>query len=129
MQLLATNSSVTNISATENTSTIEGYMQDFVDSYNNLILNINALNTAGSSLETSGALVSDSTVTRILRTLRAYSSTSITGYEGGPYTMSLLGVATQRDGTLTFNKNTFKNTVAANTNILNAFGNVILNLD
>ena len=121
LQLLATNSSVTNISATENTSTIEGYMQDFVDSYNNLILNINALNTAGSSLETSGALVSDSTVTRILRTLRAYSSTSITGYEGGPYTMSLLGVATQRDGTLTFNKNTFKNTVAANTNILNAF--------
>ena len=121
LQLLATNSSVTNISATENTSTIEGYMQDFVDSYNNLILNINALNTAGSSLDTSGALVSDSTVTRILRTLRAYSSTSITGYEGGPYTMSLLGVATQRDGTLTFNKNTFKNTVAANTNILNAF--------
>ena len=121
LQLLATNSSVTNISATENTSTIEGYMQDFVDSYNNLILNINALNTPGSSLETSGALVSDSTVTRILRTLRAYSSTSITGYEGGPYTMSLLGVATQRDGTLTFNKNTFKNTVAANTNILNAF--------
>ena len=121
LQLLATNSSVTNISATENTSTIEGYMQDFVDSYNNLILNINALNTAGASLETSGPLVSDSTVTRILRTLRTYSSTSITGYEGGPYTMSLLGVATQRDGTLTFNKNTFKNTVAANTNILNAF--------
>ena len=121
LQLLATNSSVTNIFATENTSTIEGYMQDFVDSYNNLILNINALNTPGSSLETSGTLVSDSTVTRILRTLRAYSSTSITGYEGGPYTMSLLGVATQRDGTLTFNKNTFKNTVAANTNILNAF--------
>ena len=121
LQLLATNSSVTNISATENTSTIEGYIQDFVDSYNNLILNINALNTAGSSLETSGPLVSDSTVTRILRTLRTYSSTSITGYEGGPYTMSLLGVATQRDGTLTFNKDTFKNTIAANTNIINAF--------
>ncbi len=121
LQLLATNSSVTNISATENTSTIEGYIQDFVDSYNNLILNINALYTPGSSLETSGTLVSDSTITRILRTLRAYSSTSITGYEGGPYTMSLLGVATQRDGTLTFNKNTFKNTVAANTNIINAF--------
>ena len=129
LQLLATNSSAITISATENTSTLEGHMENFVESYNNLILNINELSTAGTSLNTSGPLVSDSTLTRILRSLRAFSSTSITGYKGGPYTMSLLGVATQRDGTLSFNKNTFKNTIASNTNIINAFFNDTLSTD
>ncbi len=121
LQLLATNSSAITISATENTSTLEGYMQEYVDAYNNLYINATGLSTAGTSLETSGPLTSDSTVQRILRTLRAFSSTSITGYKGGPYTMSLLGIATQRDGTLTFNKSTFKNTIEANSNIINAF--------
>ncbi len=129
LQLLATNSSAITIAATENTSTLEGHMENFVESYNNLILNINELSTAGTSLNTSGPLVSDSTLTRILRSLRAFSSTSITGYKGGPYTMSLLGVATQRDGTLSFNKNTFKNTIASNTNIINAFFNDTLSTD
>ena len=35
--------------------------------------------------------------------------------------MSLLGVSTNRDGTVAFNKNTFKNTIASNSNIVNAF--------
>ena len=129
LQLLTTNSSAINISATENTTTLQGYMQDFVDSYNNLILNINSLSAASSTINTSGPLVSDSTTTRILRTLRGFTSKSITGYEGGPYTMSLLGVATERDGTLTFNTNTFRNTVAANTNVINAFFTDSLNTD
>ena len=33
LQLLATNSSAINISATENTTTLQGYMQEFVESY------------------------------------------------------------------------------------------------
>ena len=121
LQLLATNSSAITISALENTTTLEGYMQDFVDSYNTLYSTISGLTQASSGLDTSGVLVSDSTATRIIRELRAFSTTSITGYKGGPYSMSLLGISTQRDGLLSFNRNTFKNTIDRNSNIINAF--------
>ena len=121
LQLLATNSSAITISALENTTTLEGYMQDFVDSYNTLYSTISGLTQANSDLDTSGVLVSDSTATRILRELRAFSTTSITGYKGGPYSMSLLGISTQRDGLLSFNRNTFANTIDRNSNIINAF--------
>lgn len=121
LQLLATNSNAITISALENTTTLEGYMQDFVDSYNTLYSTIRGLTQANSGLDTSGVLVSDSTATRIIRELRAFSTTSITGYKGGPYSMSLLGISTQRDGLLSFNRNTFKNTIDRNSNIINAF--------
>ena len=75
-----------------------------------------------------GTASDDSTATRIIRELRAFSTTSITGYKGGPTirtnssTMySLLGISTQRDGLLSFNRNTFKNTIDRNSNIINAF--------
>ena len=96
-------------------------MQQFVDSYNNTYINLQALSAAGPSMDTSGPLVSDTTITRIQRTLRQFSSTSITGYEGGTYSMSLLGVKTNRDGTLAFNKNTFQNTLSVNSNVVTAF--------
>ena len=121
LELLATNSSSINISATENTSTLEGYIQDFVNSYNSLYINVDALSATGNSLSTSGPLVSDATVSRIQRTLRNFSTQSITGYEGGPYSASLLGISTQRDGTLSFNTTTFKNTLEVNSNIITAF--------
>lgn len=35
--------------------------------------------------------------------------------------MSLLGISTQRDGLLSFNRNTFANTIDRNSNIINAF--------
>ncbi len=121
LQLLATNSSAINISANENTQLLETYMEEFVLAYNNAYLSVQALSAAGASLETSGPLVSDQTLTRIQRTLRSYTTTSITGYKGGTYSMSLLGVKTNRDGSVAFNKNTFRNTISINSNIVNAF--------
>ncbi len=121
LQLLTTNSSPITISASENTTELEGYLQQFVDSYNNTYVNLQALSAAGPSMDTSGPLVSDTTITRIQRTLRQFSSTSITGYEGGTYSMSLLGVKTNRDGTLAFNKNTFQNILSVNSNVVTAF--------
>ena len=72
LQLLATNSSAITISALENTTTLEGYMQDFVDSYNTLYSLIRGLTQANTGIDTSGVLVSDSTATRIIRELRAF---------------------------------------------------------
>lgn len=120
LNLLSTNSSAITISATENSGTIESLVEDFVDAYNTLYVNATALSAPGQTGDTSGPLASDSTVFRILRGLRELSTTSITGYKGGPYTLSLLGVQTQRDGSLFLRKDTLKNTLAANSNIINA---------
>ena len=43
--------------------------------------------------------------------------------------MSLLGMTSQRDGTITFNKNTFKNTITANSNVVNSFFTDVLSTD
>ena len=55
--------------------------------------------------ESEGPLAGDSLARSIQRELRSFSTKSISGYEGGPYSMSLLGVQTNRDGTLAFNTN------------------------
>ena len=83
-------------------------------------MNATALSQPGYTGDTSGPLASDSSVFRILRGLRELSTTSITGYKGGPYSVSLLGVQTQRDGTLFLRKDTLKNTLSVNSNIINA---------
>ena len=57
----------------------------------------------------SGPLSGDSLAEDSKRS-RSYSSTSITGYEDGPYTLSLLGVQTNKDGTLGLNSATLKST-------------------
>ena len=54
--------------------------------------------------ENDGALIGDSTLREIRSELREMSSTAIKGYEGGPYYLSYLGVSTNRDGTLAFDK-------------------------
>ena len=73
-------------------------------------------NTGGEA----GPLSGDSLARRIQRELRNYTSQSIKGYEDGPYTLSLLGVQTNRDGTLGINTNTLKNTFEKNPKVVDA---------
>ena len=128
LQLLATNSSAINISATENTSTIEGYMQEFADAYNNVYLNIEALSGAGADLSSSGPLVNGiQHIRRIQRTLnlvlKVYQDTR------EDHIQCLFRYNNSRDGTVTFNKNTFKNTIKANSNVVNSFFTDVLSTD
>ena len=57
-------------------------------------------NASFSGDESEGPLSGDSLARSIQRDLRNFSTKSISGYEGGPYSMSLLGVQTNRDGTI-----------------------------
>lgn len=121
LELNATNSSAVTLSSTLNLSSIEKLTEDYVTAYNALYENITTMSDSGyNSLDTMGPLAGDSLVNRLQRTLREYSNTSIEGYEGGPYSLALLGIMTNRDGTLSLNKTTFKNTYQANSNIINA---------
>ena len=120
LKLQATSSSAVNISSSQNLSTIEGLLNDFITSYNTIYGGITALSAAGNSVASSGPLSGDSLARQIQRELRGYTSDSIVGYEGGPYSLSLLGIQTQRDGTLAINAATLKNTFEKQPKVIDA---------
>ena len=120
LNLLTTNSSAVNISSSQNLSTIEGLLNNFIDSYNLIYGGIQAMSMGSADGQGSGPLSGDSLARQIQRKLREFSSKSISGYEDGPYTLSLLGVQTQRDGTLALNPTTLKNTFEAQPKIVDA---------
>ncbi len=120
LNLLTTNSSAIKISSSQNLSTIENLLNDFVDSYNVIYAGITAMSMQSTTGGESGPLSGDSLARRIQRDLRNYTSTSIKGYEDGPYTLSLLGIQTNRDGTLGLNTNTLKNTFEKNPKVIDA---------
>ncbi len=109
LNLLTTSSSAVKISSAQNLSTIEGLLNDFISSYNLIYGGIQSMSMGSANGEGAGPLSGDSLARQIQRDLRSFSSTSIAGYESGPYTLSLLGVQTQRDGTLALNPTTLKN--------------------
>ncbi|MBV69504.1 MAG: hypothetical protein CMJ08_06860 [Pelagibacterales bacterium] len=120
LNLLTTNSSAIKISSSQNLSTIENLLKDFIDSYNVIYAGISAMSMQSNTGEEAGPLSGDSLARRIQRELRNYTSQSIKGYEDGPYTLSLLGVQTNRDGTLGINTNTLKNTFEKNPKVVDA---------
>ena len=120
LKLNSTNSSAVNISSSQNLSTIEGLLNDFVTSYNAVYGGISALSVPGNSSASSGPLSGDSLARQIQRELRSYSSNPIVGYEGGPYTLSLLGIQTQRDGSLALNKSILENTFEKQPKVIDA---------
>lgn len=121
LELEATSSSAISISSSQNLSSIEGLLNDFVDKFNTLYLNITTLTTvAVSNRENMGPLAGDSLARSIQSTLRSFSTKSISGYEGGPYTLSLLGVETNRDGTMALNPAILKSSFERNPIIVDA---------
>ena len=121
LELETTSSSSVNISSTQNLDNISSLLSSFVDSYNNIYLNISNMTTQSfSSDESAGPLAGDSLARSIQRDLRNYSTKSISGYEGGPYSLSLLGIQTNRDGTIALNTNVLKNSFEAQPKIVDA---------
>ena len=119
LDLLSTNSNAIKISSSQNLTTIENLLNDFISSYNTIYAGITAM-----SMRNTGrgvrSFIRRLFARRIQRDLRNYTSQSIKGYEDGPYTLSLLGVKTNRDGTLGLNTATLKNTFEKNPKVVDA---------
>jgi len=121
LELEATSSSAINISSTQNLSNITTLLNSFTDAYNAIYSNISDMTSAAfTDTESTGPLAGDSLARSIQRELRSFSTKSISGYEGGPYSLSLLGIQTNRDGTLALNTNLLKNSFEANPKIIDA---------
>ena len=121
LELEATSSSAINISSTQNLDNITALLSNFIDAYNAIYSNITEMSGAAfSEDESTGPLAGDSLARSIQRELRSYTTKSLSGYEGGPYSMSLLGVQTNRDGSLTLNTSVLKNSFAVAPKIVDA---------
>lgn len=121
LELEATSSSAINISSTQNLDNITSLLSNFIDAYNAIYTNITEMSGAAfSEDESTGPLAGDSLARSIQRELRSYTTKSLSGYEGGPYSMSLLGVQTNRDGSLTLNTSVLKNSFAVAPKIVDA---------
>ena len=69
---------------------------------------------------TAGALAGDFGANKILDELRSVTTQPIDGYGSNSYYLANLGVATQRDGTLTLDVAKFESAIAADPDIVNA---------
>ena len=105
LDLKKTSSSAVRISSSVDLDGVSDLMRGYVDTYNQVMLNLTAMGANDPiDNENDGALIGDSTLREIKEELREMSSTAIKGYEGGPYYLSYLGVSTERDGSLSFDK-------------------------
>ena len=105
LDLKKTTSSAVRISSSVDLDGVSDLLTGYVDTYNQVMLNLTAMGANDPvDPENDGVLIGDSTLREIRSELREMSSTAIKGYEGGPYYLSYLGVSTNRDGTLAFDK-------------------------
>ena len=105
LDLKKTTSSAVRISSSVDLDGVSDLLTGYVDTYNQVMLNLTAMGANDPvDPENDGVLIGDSTLREIKSELREMSSTAIKGYEGGPYYLSYLGVSTNRDGTLAFDK-------------------------
>lgn len=84
---------------TEPTTTMRDLMVEFVDAYNTLMKGLNAASAKGADASSAGVLNGESAIRDMKRQLSQMTSTALAA--SGTYTtLSSIGVATNRDGTL-----------------------------
>jgi len=88
------------LTVSNDTATVKKNINKFVAEFNSLVGTINALTGYNAAAETSGPLAGDGTIRRIESQLRSIISSAVPGLEDGINSLSQLGIATQKDGTL-----------------------------
>ncbi len=105
LDLKKTSGTAIRVSSEVDLSSVQTLVEGYVGTYNEVMESLKAMGANDEvDPENDGALIGDSTLREIMRELREMSSTAIGGYDGGPYYLSYLGVATERDGSLSFDR-------------------------
>jgi flagellar hook-associated protein 2 len=108
-----------NLTLTPNTGAIETAVDSFVSAYNTLITDVNSQFAYSSATGTAGPLETDSVIQGFQQGL--LDSTNYSAASGTLQTLASLGVATNRDGTLTVNTVTLANAVANTPSAVQSF--------
>ena len=100
------------LASTEPTTTMRDLMVEFVDAYNTLMKALNTSTSTGADSASSGVLNGEASIRDMKRQLSQMTSTALTS--SGTYrTLSDIGVATNRDGTLKLDTDVLDKAIAA----------------
>lgn len=100
------------LASTEPTTTMRDLMVEFVDAYNTLLKGLNAATATGADSSSSGVLNGDASIRDMRRQLATMTSTQLSA-TGSYKTLTDLGVATNRDGTLKLDTEILDKAIAA----------------
>ncbi|MES2259167.1 MAG: flagellar filament capping protein FliD [Pseudomonadota bacterium] len=103
------------LTVAKDTSTLTNSVNGFVKAYNDLSAQIKSLNGYDPETKTGGELLGDSTVQTLQSQLRKQLTSSITGLQGSKLTsLSQVGIAFQKDGTLTLDSSKLQKAISNN---------------
>ncbi len=122
LNLLGTTSSTNPVSLTlaPDSDAIEQAVSTFVSAYNTLITDVNAQFAYNSTTQTAGPLQSDSTIQSFQSDLLSAADYS-TGSDSTLQSLTLLGITTNEDGTLSLDTSTLDNAVTNNYSAVQTF--------
>lgn len=100
------------LASTEPTTSLRDLMVEFVNAYNTLLKGLNAATSTGADSSSAGVLNGEASIRDMRRQLSAMTSTALSA-TGAYKTLSDIGVATNRDGTLKLNTDTLDKAIAA----------------
>ncbi|HKY81541.1 MAG TPA: flagellar filament capping protein FliD [Sphingobium sp.] len=100
------------LATTEPTTSMRDLMVEFVDAYNTLMKALNTATAGGSSSSSAGVLNGDSAIRDMKRQLSQMTSAAL-ATTGSYTTLSSIGVATNRDGTLKLDTEALDKAIAA----------------
>ena len=104
--------STVTLATTEPTTTMRDLMVEFVDAYNTLLKGLNTATSTGADAASSGVLNGDASIRDMRRQLATMTSTQLSA-TGSYKTLTDLGVATNRDGTLKLDTEILDKAIAA----------------
>lgn len=99
---------VVKLSVEQDTSTVEGQIRGFMDSYNQTMAQINELTQYNGEGQTNGVLIGDATVRSIKSLMRDMLNTQVKELGGSIQSFADLGLLTRKDGTLELDETKFK---------------------
>ena len=114
LTLNSTSSTASLVTSRYDTPTATAAMQLVIDGLNGMNEMLGSMSKRGVGGEEDGPLAGDPLVRSLQRQLRNYTTTSLAGFQDDPVYLADFGVKTERDGTITLDRDVFRRTFEAN---------------
>ncbi len=114
LNLRETTTSSLQLSVSESTAQLKKSIRDVVESYSEMILNLNDLSSVGSPTTQAGLLFGDASLRNFTNGLFRVMTSTVDGLDGEITALSSIGITTQADGTLAIDETTFSSVIDDN---------------
>ncbi len=107
LELLETTDSSLTLTISESSSDTESAIRSLVESYNEMILNLKDLGSAGSTTTQAGLLFGDVSLRTFTNSLYSIMTSTVDGLDGNINALANIGITTQADSTLAIDESDF----------------------